>query len=261
MKKSDKKRYKCFLTLDLGNTSVSAGVFVDGKLKASARFLYDSFPKNIYNWVKSGGYGICLAVFCSVNPRFNPKLKAFFRAFFPKTRVFQLKNGDIPINNRYKNKNQVGVDRLVNVFGAGKMYGFPCLVIDIGTAITFDIGGPDKSFEGGLIFAGPNLTFDALQHQTAKIGKFPLEFSFKRNLMGKSTRECVTQGIAFGYGNLIRGIIDEFRKFSIAKWKREPKVVVTGGYLNVIKPYLTKDDECDEFITLKAIARLQEEVL
>ena len=260
MNKNAKNNHKYMLILDLGNTSASVAIFNRKRLVSRARLTYDNFPNSVLNFIKSGRIEPVLCVFCSVNPKFDSRLKAFLKQKYPKMAHFQLKNGDIPLKNRYKNKNQAGVDRLVNVFGAGKLHGFPCLVIDIGTAITFDIGGPDGSFEGGLIFAGPNLSFNALQKGTAKIGKFPFEFSFKKTLLGKSTRECVNQGLAYGYGNLIRGIIDEFRQFSKKKWKKNPKVVVTGGYLNVIKPYLSKDDVCDEFLTLKAMSLLQEEI-
>lgn len=252
--------HNSMLIIDLGNTSASVAIFKGRKIASKGRLTYDNFPKSVHNFINSGRYTPSICVFCSVNPKFDSKLRDVLKRKYPKMTLFQLKNGDIPLKNRYKNKNQAGVDRLVNVFGAGKLYGFPCLAIDIGTAITFDIGGPDGSFEGGLIFAGPNLSFNALQKGTAKIGKFPFEFTFKKTLLGKSTRECVNQGLAFGYGNLIRGIIDEFRQFSKKKWKKNPKVIITGGYLNVIKPYLSKDDVCDEFLTLKAMARHQEEI-
>ena len=244
------------ITLDLGNTSISAGIFSAGKPVAKSRFLYSTFPNNIKKWVNGGGYKLDSAIFCSVNPRFSSILKSLLREFVPGNRIIQLRNSHIPIENRYKNKNQAGIDRLVNVFGGGKIYGFPCLVIDIGTAITFDLGSPKGAFEGGLIFAGPNLAFNALQTGTAKIGKFPLKFSGKRSLIGRNTRECVIEGIASGYGNIIRGLIGEFKRYSKRKWKMKLRVLVTGGYINVIKPYLSKDDHCDEFLTLKAMAHL-----
>ncbi len=244
------------ILIDLGNTSATAGIFKGLKIVSSNRFVYDNFPKNIYKWIKSGGCKLNSAIYCSVNPKYSSKLTHVLSQILPKKSISELKNSRIPVKNRYNIPGQAGIDRLINVYGGGKLYGNPCLVIDIGTAITFDLGGPGNTFEGGLIFSGPNLAFDSLQQRTAKIGNFPLDFPKKRTLVGRSTRECVVEGVAYGYGHLIRGVIGEFRAYARKRWGRKLNVVVTGGYVNVIKPFLSKADHTDKFLTLKAMARL-----
>ena len=244
------------LTIDLGNSTASMGIFNGGRLVDAACFNLCEFPKRPLKWIKSGDFSINSALVISVNPKFNPVLSGMLSKFLPRNSVIWLNNGSIPIKNRYKNVGQVGIDRLVNVYGGGHFYGFPCLVIDIGTAVTFDFGSPSGSFEGGMIFPGPYLSVEALTHGTARIGSLKVDNFLKPSLVGRTTEECVISGISVAYSILIPGIIQQYRSFVWRKWKKKLNVVVTGGFTDVVKPCLKREDHKDKFLTLKSLAHL-----
>ena len=112
----------------------------------------------------------------------------------------------VPIKNRYKNPKQVGQDRLVGAYGAMKIYGCPLIVVDLGTAITFDVISPKGEYLGGAIVPGIRLSAESLFLKTALLPH--IEIQAPRHIIGKTTQESMLSGLFYGYGSLCRGIID-----------------------------------------------------
>jgi len=245
------------LTLDLGNTRISAGIFKNNKIIASKFFLYDNFPKMIKKWIKSGGWKLDKAYFCSVNPKKTPLLKKSIKTLYPTLKVIQVHNKDIPILNKYNNLQKLGVDRTLNVYTAGSLYGWPCLSIDVGTAITFDLGGPKSTFEGGLIFPSPELSLSAIQERAAKIENFPFSLPKNPKLTGLNTKDSILFGMSLGYRSLFEAVISEFQQYAKKKWKKRLKVVLTGGGLHHFNFKSNSSLKVDNHLTLKGLALLQ----
>lgn len=129
----------------------------------------------------------------------------------------------------YPQPQRIGADRLANAAGAIAFYGAPCVVVDFGTAVTFDILSPGKKYVGGVIAPGLEAMTDYLHQRTALLPKISL--LEPPGPIGKSTRHAMLAGAVYGYRGLVREILGEIRK---ALGIRRLKVVATGGYAELI---------------------------
>ena len=153
-----------------------------------------------------------------------------------------------PIKNRYKNPKQVGQDRLVGAYGAMKIYGCPLIVVDLGTAITFDVISPKGEYLGGAIVPGIRLSAESLFLKTALLPH--IEIQAPGHIIGKTTQESILSGLFYGYGSLCRGFIDLISQ----QIKSKPKVVMTGGHTGLMKKFVSpKIRIIDEDLVFKGI--------
>ena len=174
-------------------------------------------------------------ILCSVVPE---HLKIVQRAVQRYLKIEPLiigKNIKVPIKNNYFNPKQVGQDRLVCAYATKYLYGYPAIVIDFGTAITFDMVSPQGSYEGGIIVPGIRLSVESLYKKTALLPKID-SIHKPRALIGKNTKDSILSGIFFGYGSMCCGLIDQISK----QLKGKPKVIVTGGYTHLMKKFISK---------------------
>ena len=154
----------------------------------------------------------------------------------------------VPIKNRYKNPKQVGQDRLVGAYGAMKIYGRPLIVVDLGTAITFDVISPKGEYLGGAIVPGIRLSAESLFLKTALLPH--IEIQAPKHIIGKTTQESILSGLFYGYGSLCRGFIDLISQ----EIKAKPKVVMTGGHTHLMKKFVSpKIRIIDEDLVFKGI--------
>ena len=154
----------------------------------------------------------------------------------------------VTIKNQYKNPKEVGQDRLVGAFGAMKIYGCPLIVVDLGTAITFDVISPKGEYLGGSIDPGIRLSAESLFLKTALLPH--IEIQSPRSIIGKTTRESILSGLFYGYGSLCRGLIDLISQ----QLKHSPKVVMTGGHTQLMKKFVSpKIRIIDEDLVFKGI--------
>ena len=162
----------------------------------------------------------------------------------------------VPLINRYRNPRQVGQDRLVGAYAALKFYGAPVIVIDFGTAITFDVVSKRREYLGGIIVPGIRLSAESLFHKTALIPR--IDIVKPGPLIGKDTQESVLSGIFYGYGAMSRGLIELIAK----KFKGDkPKVIVTGGYTAQMKKYIASQiTKIDRYLVFKGLFLLWEEL-
>ena len=174
-----------------------------------------------------------------------------------KYKIFELKNLKINkiVTLNVNKMNQVGSDRIANAIGAYEYYKNNCLVIDFGTATTFDIISKKGIYEGGVIAPGVNLSIMNLNKFTASLPILKLRSNAKS--YGKNTKDALNAGFIWGYQGLINNII---KKITLTR-KTNYKIILTGGYASLFKKYLINKPIVDQNITIKGITRIYKELL
>ena len=191
-------------------------------------------------------------LFSSVVPSALKEIKKNFK--YSKYKIIEIKSLNIKkiIKINVKKINQLGSDRIVNAVG-GKKYK-NCLILDFGTATTFDII-KNGVYEGGVIAPGIKLSMMNLSYSTALLPMFDLKMSQKH--YGKSTKEALNAGFLWGYEGLINNIINKIT----SKWKMKYKLILTGGYANFFKKIIKKKAIVDQNITIKGISKVYKELI
>lgn len=237
------------LLIDSGNTAISYEIHQKGCPFKSGSIKIDAIPKLVRFCLINGGNSNIYIVISSVVPKNIGIIKQAFFKVQPCKIWIAGKNLAVKINSKYRNYNQLGIDRKVNLYGAMKIYKPPFLVIDAGTGITVDYVSRKGVFEGGLIIPGPGIAFDALMAKTALLPK-NLSFPTKSlTLTGKTTCDGMNSGILEGYGAMLDGLVTKYRK----KYGKKIKTILTGGYAARIKPYARLVDIVNLRLGLKAL--------
>jgi type III pantothenate kinase len=237
------------LAVDIGNTTIGfAVIHKSGRIESVAIIDTDAKVTKIKAVVAKilKAHPISRVIICSVVPKASKTLEDILK----KTVPVDIIGRDImvPIKNLYKNPKQVGQDRLVGAYGAMKIYGRPVIVVDLGTAITFDVISQKGEYLGGAIVPGIRLSAESLFLKTALLPH--IEIKAPRNIIGKTTQESILSGLFYGYGSLCRGFIDLISQQLTSK----PKVVMTGGYTHLMKKFVSpKIRIIDEDLVFKGI--------
>jgi len=194
------------------------------------------------------------ALFSSVVPRYNLILKKFLKKFY-KIDFKEIKQKKISkiVKINIKNKNQVGSDRIVNAVGVYKKYKTDCIVLDFGTATTFDVVTKKGVYNGGIIAPGVNLSIKSLSNYADQIPIFTLKK--QKKIIGKNTLEALHSGFYWGYSGLINNIILKIEK----ETKKKYKVIFTGGYANLFKTSIIRSFTVDRNITIRGIIEIFKE--
>jgi type III pantothenate kinase len=154
---------------------------------------------------------------------------------------------------RMDNPREVGADRLVNAVAAYDRVRDACVVVDFGTAITYDAVSAEGEYLGGIITPGAEISIEALYERAAKLPK--VEMAEPRSLIGKSTVEAIRSGIAFGFAGQVEGIVRRLR----GELGPETKVILTGGLAGVVVPFIQETiDEVDDLLTLTGLRLIWE---
>ncbi len=234
------------LAVDIGNTNISFGFFRGRKILKRI-----DMPTQAYN-LKGlkrvlGRTKIKDAIICSVVPKLNSVLQKDLRRFLGRRPYYIGKEIRVPIKNLYRKAHQVGQDRLVNAYAGVMLYGAPLIIVDFGTAVTFDVVSKDKEYLGGLILPGLKISLEALNQRTALLPKIKL--TAPKEFIGRDTKSSMTSGIVYGFaaltGDLIARIGDEIG--------HNAKVIATGGNALLIKKYCRKINLVDKALTLKGL--------
>jgi type III pantothenate kinase len=237
------------LAIDIGNTTMGFAV-IDKAGHIISIAIIDTDAKT--NKIKAvvakilRAQAISRAIICSVVPKASKTLEDILK----KTIAVNIIGRDIrvPIKNKYKNPKQVGQDRLVGAYGAMKIYGCPLIVVDLGTAITFDVISAKGDYLGGAIVPGIRLSAESLFLKTALLPH--IEIQAPKHIIGKTTQESILSGLFYGYGSLCRGFIDLISQ----EIKANPKVVMTGGHTHLMKKFVSpKIRIIDEDLVFKGI--------
>jgi type III pantothenate kinase len=151
---------------------------------------------------------------------------------------------------RTDNPREVGADRIVNAVGAIARFGGPIIVVDFGTATTFDCVNGNNDYVGGVIAPGLRISEEALYTRTAQLPR--IELVQPDSVIGKNTVHAMQAGLFYGYVGLVDSLIDRCR----AELDPEAKVVATGGYGSLIATASSRIQEFDPFLTLRGLALL-----
>ena len=241
---------------DIGNTSTRICLLKKSKIFKTVNFeTKNIFKRNYVNRVFKRLFKKNLKkeiLFSCVVPLAFKKIKKILRN--SNYKVLELKSLDLKklIKINIKNINQLGSDRIVNSIEGKKFKN--CLIIDFGTATTFDIV-KNGTYEGGVIAPGVKSSIKNLSQSTALLPVFNLRN--KQNSYGKNTKDALNAGFIWGYDGLINNIINKITK----SWKMNYKIILTGGYANLFKKIIQRKTFVDQNITIKGISRVYRELL
>ena len=242
------------LAIDIGNTNITAGIFKGTKLLGKTKVptsSYSSYIRRFKALIKGSGLEanrMNEAIVSSVVPLALARLVVELRRMSGTIKITIIgRDLKVPIRNMYRAKNEVGQDRLVNAFAAKVLYGTPVVIIDFGTAITFDIISKRGDYMGGLILPGIELSLSSLYRNTALLPKVELERT--SSIIGKDTVSSMRGGILFGFGAMCDGLVAQYKKIL----GRSIKVIATGGNAPLIKSYAKFIQIIDEDLTLKGL--------
>lgn len=245
----------CLLLLDVGNTSVTYGIWHGGRLGSVGCCPNSKIPRILSKFtLNASAIPNRHIVLSSVVPKMTKIIENLVRKNGRFNHLWVAgKNIHIPLRHRYFPINKLGSDRLVNAYGCLKLYGGPLLILDYGTALTCDFISKNGTFQGGLIIPGPEVALEALCKRAALLPTlaFPKQARRVRPLVGRNTVEGMEAGILQGYGAMTDSLVERFRN----RYGRL-RVVATGGLARVIGPYTSKLDIVDPFLTLRSLVKV-----
>lgn len=237
------------LILDIGNSTITSAFFKAGKVIDISTLAHDNNITEVpYKFARTIdlilGHNVKNVIIASVVPELT---ELFSKCITSNTGIkIHIITHDSyqDLKNKYENINELGIDRLCNVAYAIEKFKNSVIVIDIGSALTFEIIGPEGYFEGGMILPGVDLSSRALELNTSllpKIEKKEIDF-----LIGKNTVECISSGIVNGLASACDSFIVKIEK----ELKTEMKVILTGGDASLIGAKMAKEHEIVENMVL-----------
>jgi type III pantothenate kinase len=257
------------LAVDIGNTNITMGVLRAGTLAGSRRaatrsgattdeldLLLDGLLRlDDLTWADVGS-----VVCASVVPALTAALEAVAAR---RDRPLVIASpGTVPIPVRVERPEGVGADRLVNVLAAQRLYGAPAVVVDLGTATTFDCAAADGAYVGGAIAPGIGLGLEALAGRTAQLPR--VELRAPERAIGRDTVAAIQSGAVLGHQAMVAGLLARIRRELAASGDVEPqsvRAIATGGLAQAAWVRAIEGvDEVDPDLTLKGLAILHAEV-
>lgn len=192
------------------------------------------------------GRNVRAIVVSSVVPRKNEAI----RAAAERTRLLFLNpNLDLGVGVDYPQPRSIGADRLANAAAVAELYGVPAIVVDFGTAVTFDVVSAKGDYVGGVIAPGLEVMTNYLYQKTALLPKLTLREP--RRAIGKTTRGAMMSGAVFGYRGLVREIV---RRLTAENFSgKKPRVIATGGYAQLIAQKLPEIEAVHSNLTLEGL--------
>lgn len=220
------------LVLDIGNTQTSFGIFNQNKLvhhwraeTQSSRTPdeYASFLFPLLNHVGIAASDCESVAICSVVPPVDENFASFCRIYLKKEPYRVAADSKLSFSLEVDTPNEVGADRLANAAYAVQHLPLPAIVVDLGTATTFDVITRDKGYQGGIILPGVRMGAESLSKRTSLL---PLiDVKFPSSAIGKNTVSCIQSGILFGYCDAIDGLLNRLQK----ELGQSCEIALTGG--------------------------------
>ena len=246
---------------DIGNTITKICLIGAKNYRIKKIIYFDSKKILLKNYLKKKLNSLLnnkkinkFALFSSVVPRYQLSLRKIL-AKVHKIKLKEIKENNIKkiIKINIKNKKQVGSDRIANAVGVYKIYKTNCIVLDFGTATTFDVVTKNGNYNGGIIAPGVNLSIKSLTNSAEQIPIFSIKKQNK--IIGKNTIEALRSGFYYGYSGLINNIILKIEK----ETNRKYKIIFTGGYAKLFKTSIIRPFTIDKNITIKGIVEIFKE--
>jgi len=250
------------LVVDVGNTQTHFGVFRDGEVAEHWRFATvrastrDELGASLSNLLGLRGLSfsdIKASIVSTTVPQLSEEWTAMADRYLGHVMLVvgpSIRTG-MPI--RIDNPHEVGADRLANAVAAYDRVGDACVVVDFGTAITYDVVSAAGEYLGGIITPGAEISIDALYDHAAKLPK--VELAPPKALVGKSTVDSIRSGIVYGFAAQVDGIVRRLR----AELGATTAVIATGGLAGVLVPFVRETiDEVDDLLTLTGLRLIYE---
>jgi type III pantothenate kinase len=249
------------LALDAGNTNITIGAFEHGSLTGRWRLRtiheqtadeWGILLRNLFSLSSLDLARVDGIVIASVVPPLDPTLAAMTRRYFHREAMFVTPATDTGLKILYDNPREVGADRVVNGVAAYHALGGPCIVVDLGTAITFDAVSRAGEYLGGIICPGIGIAATGLFTRTARLPM--VDFREPDRLIGTNTVASIQAGLYYGVIGMIDGILDRM----VAEMGQDTRVIGTGGQAGLVARGSRKLKEIDEDLTLKGLALIWE---
>ena len=246
----------------MGNTNVTVGIFRGAQLQDCRRLrtvrdqTSDEWGILLTNLFALSGVAIAEVegiIISSVVPPLNASLSEMAQRYFHVAARFVSHRTDTGIRILIDHPQEVGADRLVNSVAAFASYGGPCIVVDLGTAITFDAVSARGEYLGGVISAGVGISVEALFNKTARLPY--VDFSEPAQVIGKNTVASMQSGLYYGAIGAIDGIIDR-----MMLELGQAKVVATGGQAHLLSKHSRYLHQLDENLTLHGLRLIWDRV-
>ena len=254
------------LTIDIGNTHTVLGLFEGEeviehwRINTDARRTADEIAVVLQGLVQQSPLladtdisGIAL---CSTVPSVLHEMREMCRRYYGDVAAVIVEPGvktGVPI--RMDNPKEVGSDRIVNALAAIHLYGGPALVVDFGTATTFDAISTKGEYVGGAIAPGIEISVDALSHRGAQLHK--IELVRPRNVIAKNTVEALQSGIIYGFAGQVDGIVDRMTE-ELTGNPDDVTVVATGGLASLVLDEARSVDVFEPWLTLIGLRLIYE---
>jgi type III pantothenate kinase len=244
------------LAIDAGNTNITLGLFRDEELICEWRLLTDrerssdEYGADLDELFESTGVdrrnidGVAIA---SVVPQLDQALRQMCEDYLELTPLFVNHTTDTGLKILYDSPADVGVDRIVDAAAAVTKYGAPCIVVDFGTATTFNVVNARREYLGGAIAPGLMISAEALFARAAKLPR--VEIKRPEKVIASSTVGAMQSGIYHGYVGLVDGVLEQM----IAELGEKPRVIATGGLASVIASASAFIEDIDPALTLDGL--------
>lgn len=244
------------LVIDIGNTNTSLGVYESENLIAHWRMAtvrhrttdeYGVLARQMFAVADIDYKKIAAVIVASVVPPLNFTFRAMAEKYFGHQAVFVDNRMDLGLPIKYNPPSDVGADRIVDAVAAIARYGSPCIVVDFGTATTFDAINAAGEYLGGVITPGITISSDALFTKAAKLPR--VEIKKPENVIGGSTVGSIQSGLYYGYAGLVDGILRRM----IDELGEETHIVATGGLAPLISQASELIETVDDNLTLEGL--------
>lgn len=246
------------LVVDIGNTEMVLGLVEPGgellchwRLTTRPTRTADELDHLIHSLLARKGFvqgQLTRAVLGSVVPSMTGRMRTALEGLVSGPVFTVDAESDLPIELDVDEPKTVGADRIVNTLGAKILYGKNTIVVDLGTATTFDCITAEGVFVGGVIVPGVQVGLEWLGHRAAKLPK--VQFKPPERVIGRRTETCMESGVFHSAVDAIDGIVDRIER----EWgKPDVFVVATGGYGSLMAQYCSSVEEVEPFLTLKGL--------
>jgi type III pantothenate kinase len=249
------------LVVDAGNTQTHIGTFDGEALVQHWRFATvrestaDELGAALRNLLTLRGLSfedIEASIVSSTVPQLRPEWTAMASRYLGHEMLAVGPGVRTGMALRYDNPREIGPDRLVNAVAGYEKVDGGCVIVDFGTAVTFDVVSEHGEYLGGIIFPGVEISLEALTERAAALPK--IDLGQPRVLVGKTTIDAIRSGVVYGFAAMVDGMVGRLRD----ELGEETEAIATGGLASAIVPYCETIDDIDELLTLTGLRLIWE---